>query len=400
MEKPTSNSSNNNNQAALGPKVSQIANIFQRRPIEPPPEIPIVKENPSPGSAVVRTESHAARFNHARALFERLGEGKVNVQSTGFSIKHSNSKEDNLKDIGSDDARSPSPKIKYVKITNGVSKIDTSKIHNISRIKMPEKTEKPDKPEKKFNSRELIEKQKNWTSHFSKTKTNATKYHCDIIRPMAGATQKPKYSENETSSPPHVLHEGRKPTMQQSPIHSNSYDESMSLNDKPLPPIIAKKPQVVMSPTRSPVKRQTTDPLPERPDYQPVPPHRRDSLGVQSQNSENERKSSLSDDYVKIIQVKPQQHQPSNQELVRRYSSTSDKEPISPGNPISSSPSPGVSVASDPTSPVHTEDEKQENEETEKHDQYFDEFNKREDGEYNTFLHYISTKYLKFKQAT
>ena len=126
MEKPTSNSSNNNNnnsQAALGPKVSQIANIFQRRPIEPPPEIPIVKDNPTQGSAVVRTESHAARFNHARALFERLGEGKVNVQSTGFSIKHSNSKEDNLKDLGSDDARSPSPKIKYVKITNGVSKI-------------------------------------------------------------------------------------------------------------------------------------------------------------------------------------------------------------------------------------------------------------------------------------
>lgn len=34
---------------------------------------------------------------------------------------------------------------------------------------MIEKPIKPEKPEKKFNSRELIEKQKNWTSHFSKS---------------------------------------------------------------------------------------------------------------------------------------------------------------------------------------------------------------------------------------
>lgn len=32
---------------------------------------------------------------------------------------------------------------------------------------------KPEKPERKFNSRELIEKQKNWTAHFSKTKPAA-----------------------------------------------------------------------------------------------------------------------------------------------------------------------------------------------------------------------------------
>ena len=30
--------------------------------------------------------------------------------------------------------------------------------------------DKPEKPERKFNSRELIEKQKNWTSHFSKSR--------------------------------------------------------------------------------------------------------------------------------------------------------------------------------------------------------------------------------------
>lgn len=48
-----------------GPKVSQIANIFQSM---------------APGKeetgvvSVVRTESHVARFNTARALFEKLGE--------------------------------------------------------------------------------------------------------------------------------------------------------------------------------------------------------------------------------------------------------------------------------------------------------------------------------------
>uniref|UniRef100_A0A8D8LLH4 Neurabin-1 n=2 Tax=Cacopsylla melanoneura TaxID=428564 RepID=A0A8D8LLH4_9HEMI len=39
---------------------------------------------------------------------------------------------------------------------------------------------KPEKPERKFNSRELIEKQKNWTSHFSKTKP----------APSSGVTQR------------------------------------------------------------------------------------------------------------------------------------------------------------------------------------------------------------------
>lgn len=36
-----------------------------------------------------------------------------------------------------------------------------------------EKPAKPEKPERRLNSRELIEKQKNWTSHFSKTRTSA-----------------------------------------------------------------------------------------------------------------------------------------------------------------------------------------------------------------------------------
>ncbi|KAI5694573.1 hypothetical protein M8J75_001359 [Diaphorina citri] len=50
-------------------------------------------------------------------------------------------------------------------------------------VASPGKTEaaspyKPEKPERKFNSRELIEKQKNWTSHFSRTKTGP-RYNSD-----------------------------------------------------------------------------------------------------------------------------------------------------------------------------------------------------------------------------
>lgn len=74
----------------VGPKVSQIANIFQRPSVTKDPDIIVVKQNTSPTLdkklpankietpnqvTVVRTESHLARFNNARALFEKLGTG-------------------------------------------------------------------------------------------------------------------------------------------------------------------------------------------------------------------------------------------------------------------------------------------------------------------------------------
>lgn len=73
----------------VGPKVSQIANIFQRPTVTKDPDIMVVKQNSSPTLdkklpvkaetpnqvTVVRTESHLARFNNARALFEKLGTG-------------------------------------------------------------------------------------------------------------------------------------------------------------------------------------------------------------------------------------------------------------------------------------------------------------------------------------
>lgn len=78
-----------------GTKVSAIANIFQPKPQleslghktnsiindgfkEPPTP---VKDSPTQVT-VVRTESHVARFNNARALFEKLGEeNKSNKQT-------------------------------------------------------------------------------------------------------------------------------------------------------------------------------------------------------------------------------------------------------------------------------------------------------------------------------
>lgn len=75
----------------VGPKVSQIANIFQRPTVTKDPDIIVVKQNASPTLerkmpskvetpnqvTVVRTESHLARFNNARALFEKLGTGML-----------------------------------------------------------------------------------------------------------------------------------------------------------------------------------------------------------------------------------------------------------------------------------------------------------------------------------
>lgn len=69
----------------VGSKVSQIANIFQAMtPVKgasdsdllmPGSGEPAAKSPDSgpPGVTVVRTESHVARFNNARALFEKLG---------------------------------------------------------------------------------------------------------------------------------------------------------------------------------------------------------------------------------------------------------------------------------------------------------------------------------------
>lgn len=195
-----------------GPKVSQIANIFQRKSTEmeelPSDQIKDHQQHqPQPPIPGGRAESHSTRFNNARALFEKLGVENRVPRPAALSLKmtNSSSKEDNLGESSPDHDRIRTPSPKHNKypagnnIGNGVPKRDPTKIHNAFRNKA-EKPEKPEKPERKFNSKELIEKQKNWTSHFTKARTtrfNSDPNRCDIIRTVPGTGL---YSNNDHPS--------------------------------------------------------------------------------------------------------------------------------------------------------------------------------------------------------
>ena len=262
-----------------GSKVSQIANIFQQgmapnkdssseyigpvrsksKPESPTfeKEADAIKESPTQVT-VMRTESHLARFNNARALFEKLGEDSkpvkpvqerfVPLQNTRSasnlsdtrsrsSSGHSETCTSPTRTKGSkigDTSRSPSPEghrkinlkssvhsnsVPVLNIncanvssqSNGVNGVSTDEDLGVapldsvrqntngavtptdkitketetedrtipnSKPSVPlKKPERPDKPERKFNSRELIEKQRNWTSHFSKTRSS--RYNSD-----------------------------------------------------------------------------------------------------------------------------------------------------------------------------------------------------------------------------
>lgn len=186
---------------------------------------------------VVRTESHLTRFNNARALFEKLGEEHHNTRASSKdraslivplqttksasnvldSRSRSSSANSDNHDTKSHDggSRSPSPvrksnstvltdntncktngfgsanELSAMTRVNGNSTTVTSEDgqhhinnnNNSSRTK-PMLMKKPEKPERKFNSKELIEKQKNWTSHFSKTRTS--RYNSDPNRQQDG----------------------------------------------------------------------------------------------------------------------------------------------------------------------------------------------------------------------
>ncbi|XP_062553358.1 uncharacterized protein LOC134218414 isoform X3 [Armigeres subalbatus] len=400
--------------AASGPKVSQIANLFQRKPVELAPEVSAkeVVNHPSPTATVVRTESHAARFNNARALFEKLGEGRVN-RPPPFSIKmsHSSSKEDNLSEVGSEHDRSPSPKRRHHSITNGIGKIDSNRILNQSRLKS-EKPEKPEKPERKFNSRELIEKQKNWTSHFSKTRTTKVGSdfnRCDIIRTVPGTgiipggsnvpsvtpattngeacVQPPKDLSRPARVEAPVQHRLQSPSepppsppKRQTPpppppekgprnIRQNSFPSPTKL--PPAVPPHAIDPST-LSPTKiSPEKlksplRQAEPPPPIIPSSLPPVAPLRSNKSVDEPPEKGIRKKSLE---TNLDEQTTRQFKYPELGGLRRQSTEKDSGTsglTSPAHAISSSPSPGASASSGPSSPIHTEDEKQENEPTEK----------------------------------
>ncbi|XP_033209599.1 uncharacterized protein LOC117168224 isoform X3 [Belonocnema kinseyi] len=215
-----------------GTKVSAIANIFQSKPQSEnfshrPTAIHTdgFKEPPSPLKdsptqvTVVRTESHVARFNNARALFEKLGEeNKSNrpadriTKPTNLHGLRSRSSSANSGSGCTSPARSPRPRSPSppgtrdhlsnwsasVPALNAERHFENGHSHAADSItdrlrprvcfgkfdkhsgkenRLDERPEKPEKPERRLNSKELIEKQKNWTSHFSKTRPS--RYNSD-----------------------------------------------------------------------------------------------------------------------------------------------------------------------------------------------------------------------------
>lgn len=158
-----------------GTKVSKIANIFQGMPSR--------EEDEVRGSDVtgVRTESHLARFNNARALFEKLGE-----ENRGFRIEKSPSAAASF--AGTRGVTPPAPARSRSSSAGSVSPprrivtptpmpapaVNGDRLANGAVVPPPKPVKpsvlpKPEKPDRRFN-KELIEKQRNWTAHFNKSR--------------------------------------------------------------------------------------------------------------------------------------------------------------------------------------------------------------------------------------
>lgn len=170
-------------------------------------------QGPILGPTVVRTESQLARFNTARALFEKLGFEDKKDPSKGVTVEKSHSGRSSR--VGSESSRhshyssrspsplaterhqsapgirsgrSPSPNNAPVsdrnrgssvdalrsarterKPTNGHEpKMETVQVQVVNKLNPPaSKPEPPAKTDKtRISSKELIEKQKNWIQHF------------------------------------------------------------------------------------------------------------------------------------------------------------------------------------------------------------------------------------------
>ncbi|XP_018343126.1 PREDICTED: uncharacterized protein LOC108749099 isoform X6 [Trachymyrmex septentrionalis] len=203
-----------------GSKVSAIANIFQSKPQLDnlrtnnilsdgfkEPAVPL-KESPTQVT-VVRTESHVARFNNARALFEKLGEENKsnrpveritkpnNLHGLRSRSSSANSGSGCTSPARSPRPHSPSPPGSREHLSTWSASVPTlnaerhfenghcaperrpgAGVGKVERTgKENDRPERPEKPERRPNSKELIEKQRNWTSHFSKTRPN--RYNSD-----------------------------------------------------------------------------------------------------------------------------------------------------------------------------------------------------------------------------
>ncbi|XP_069359167.1 uncharacterized protein Spn isoform X2 [Maniola hyperantus] len=182
---------------AQGTKVSKIANIFQGMPSR--------DDEDMRGSdvTVVRTESHLARFNNARALFEKLGE-----ENRNFRIEKSPSAAASFAGTRgvlpviparsrSSSAGSVSPTRNNTTATCTLAPaVNGDRLSNGATQQPPPKPAKPsvlpkpEKPDRRFN-KELIEKQRNWTAHFNKSRPS--KYD-----PEQRSDYKPGYQDRKS----------------------------------------------------------------------------------------------------------------------------------------------------------------------------------------------------------
>lgn len=127
--------------------------------------------------SVVRTESHLARFNTARALFEKLGEENKGFHRIEKSPSAAASFAGTRGSQPTAPARSRSSSAGSVSPPRcipvpSVPTINGDRLANGSgqppaKLTKPSVLPKPEKPDRRFN-KELIEKQKNWTAHFAK----------------------------------------------------------------------------------------------------------------------------------------------------------------------------------------------------------------------------------------
>lgn len=171
-----------------GPKVSEIANLFTCKILKQVEMVPPRKENNELGAesrhggvSEFSTNSHVARFNSARALFEKLGATNLcidneNTQpSTDIEARPCIRSSHIHCDINYFSSDEPSNIQNVIKgntkdnnLETNVKKVEKVKIEK-NQLSRPVISKKPELLVKKCVRRELIDKQKNWMSHFSKS---------------------------------------------------------------------------------------------------------------------------------------------------------------------------------------------------------------------------------------
>ncbi|XP_063363568.1 uncharacterized protein LOC134652327 [Cydia amplana] len=221
-----------------GTKVSKIAHLFQGMPSR--------DEEDMRGAemTVVRTESHLSRFNTARALFEKLGE-----ENRGFRIEKSPSAAASFAGTRggapsvpsrsrSSSAGSVSPPRRTITPSPGAPPaLNGDRLANGSsqpapppKPAKPSVLPKPEKPDRRFN-KELIEKQRNWTSHFSKPRPSS---RYETHEPSARVDSKYPSGVPETKSP-EVVERSAIPSRVYSPPLSPCTGDSQAQRPTTLP---------------------------------------------------------------------------------------------------------------------------------------------------------------------